>query len=342
MVEGGSLQNCRLMAHTGSNPVRRLQQEYVSVEITFLGTGSGAPSRIRNVSATAFQLTERGELWLVDCGEGTQHQVLRAPQVRLSQLSRIFLTHLHGDHLFGLIGLLASRALSQGGQSPVTVYGPEGVGDYIRISCRASRLRFGFPVEVKALQPGLVYEDSEYIVTCAPVRHRIEAYAYRFEEKPRQGRFDVEAARAMGVPEGPLFGQLKAGKTITLPDGREISGAGLVGPDRPGRSVVFSGDTTYAPELVQLAEGADLLVHEATYAGADRELADRAAHATAVVAANVAREADVNTLYLTHFSPRYESEEGLRLSDLLDEARALFPDTHLAHDLLRVPVPRRG
>ena len=311
------------------------------MEITFLGTGSGAPSRIRNVSATAFQLTERGELWLVDCGEGTQHQVLRAPQVRLSQLSRVFITHLHGDHLFGLVGLLASRALSQGGEAPVTLYGPEGLADYVRVSCRVSRLRFGFPVDVKIVQPGVVFEDDEYSVTCAPVRHRIEAYAYRFDEKPRQGRFDVEAARALGVPAGPLFGQLKAGHTVTLPDGRQISGAGLVGPDRPGRAVVFSGDTTYAPELTALAQNADVLVHEATYADADRALADRASHATSAIAATVAQEAGVGTLYLTHFSPRYESEEGLRLTDLLEEARSIFPNTHLAHDLLRVPVPRR-
>lgn len=311
------------------------------MELTFLGTGSGAPSRVRNVSATAFQITDRGELWLIDCGEGTQHQVLRAPQVKLSQLSRIFLTHLHGDHLFGLIGLLASRALAQGGESPVTLYGPEGLADYVRISCRAARMRFGFPVEVQRLQPGVLFEDAEFVVTCAPVRHRVEAYAFRIEEKPRQGRFDVEKARALGVPEGPLFGQLKAGKSVTLPDGRTISPEGLVGPERPGRKVVFSGDTTFAPELVGLAEGADVLVHESTYAGADRDLADRASHATASIAATVARDAGVETLYLTHFSPRYESEEGLRLADLLEEARAIFPNTHLAHDFLRVPVARR-
>lgn len=311
------------------------------MEITFLGTGSGAPSRARNVSATALQLTDRGELWMVDCGEGTQHQVLRAPQVRLSQLTRVFFTHLHGDHLFGIMGLLASRALAQGGQTPVTLYGPEPLGGYVRTSMRATGMRGGFPIETVVIRPGVVYEDDEITVTCASVRHRVEAYAYSVEEKPRAGRFDAQAALTLGVPNGPLFGRLKAGETVTLPDGRVVAPDGLVGPPRAGRKIVFSGDTGLAPELVTLAEGADLLIHESTYAEADRVLADRAAHSTATIAATVARDARAHALYLTHFSPRYESEQNLRLTDLLDEARALFPETHLAHDLLRVPVARR-
>lgn len=311
------------------------------MDITFLGTGSGAPTRSRNVSSIALQRTEHAELWLLDCGEGTQQQILRAAQVRLSQLSRIFITHLHGDHLFGLIGLLATRALAQGGESPVTLYGPAPLADYVRASLRASGMRFGFPVEIEVSQPGVLYEDDEITVTAAPVRHRIEAYAYAIEEKPRPGRFHVEEARARGVPNGPLFGKLKAGETVTLPDGRIISPEGLTGPARPGRKIAFSGDTIYSPELVTLAAGADLLIHEATYAEADRALADRAAHSTATSAATVARESGVERLFLTHFSPRYESVEGLRLEDLLEEARAVFPETYLAQDLLRVPVPRR-
>ncbi|MDX1934367.1 MAG: ribonuclease Z [Capsulimonadales bacterium] len=311
------------------------------MEITFLGTGSGAPSRTRNVSGIALVLTERGELWLFDCGEGTQHQILRAPQVRLSQLTRLFITHLHGDHLFGVLGLLATRALAQGGTSPVTLYGPEGLGDYVRVSLRASGMRFGFPVEMKTVRPGIVFEDDEYLVRAAPVRHRIEAYAYAVVEKPRSGRFDVAAARARGVPDGPLFGRLKAGQTVTLPDGSVVSPDGLIGPARPGRKIVLSGDTMYCRELVEMAHRADILIHEATYAEADRALADRAAHSTAEGAASVAREAEVSALYLTHFSPRYESVEGLRLEDLLQEAQRVFPASHLAFDLLRVPIPRR-
>lgn len=319
------------------------------MEFTFLGTGAGSPTRQRNVSALALSLPERGEWWMVDCGEGTQHQILRASHLRLSQLTRIFITHLHGDHFFGLLGLLASRALAQGGASLVTVYGPAGLDNWVRASLRTGQMRFGFPVEIVPVIPGVLFEDDEIIASCAPVRHRIEAYAYAISEKPRPGRFDAEAARALGVPFGPLFGQLKAGQTVTLPDGRVISPDGLTGPMRAGRKVVVSGDTGYAPELVALAQNADVLVHEATYANGERALADRAAHSTSGIAAQVAREAHVRRLILTHFSARYsaqsrfdagDGENGLPIADLINEAREGFPETEAANDFLRVPVPR--
>ncbi|HVK05658.1 MAG TPA: ribonuclease Z [Armatimonadaceae bacterium] len=310
--------------------------------ITFLGTGSGAPSRARNVSATALHLPERGEMFLIDCGEGTQHQVLRAAHVRLSQLTRVFITHLHGDHVFGLVGLLASRSLAQGGTSPVTLYGPAALEAYVRGVLATTGTQLGYPVHFHAARPGLIYEDGQVIVRCAPVRHRCEAYAYAVEEKPQAGRFDVERARALGIPEGPIYGRLKAGETVTLPDdGRVIDGNSLVGPPRPGRKVAFSGDTLFTPEMVELARGADLLVHESTYSEADRPLADRAAHSTSAGAAQVARRAGVQRLVLTHFSPRYDAEPG-GIDGLLDEARAVFPNTDLAHDFLRVEVPRRA
>jgi ribonuclease Z len=312
------------------------------VELTFLGTGSGAPSRGRNVSGCALHLPQRGEWWLIDCGEGTQHQILRAPQVRLSQLTRIFLTHLHGDHCFGLPGLLASRALAQGGVGPVALYGPEPLEGWLKATLRASGMRFGFPVSFHITQPGKVFEDDGFEVHAAPVRHRIEAWAYAFLEKDQPGRFDIDAARALQIPEGPLYGRLKRGETISLEDGRTIDGASLVGPTRPGRKIVFSGDTGPSTELVQLAQGADLLVHEATYAEIDRPLADRAAHATSGIAATCARDAGARALALTHFSSRYEGgESDTNLETLLAEAQAIFPETRLAHDYLRLSVARQ-
>lgn len=326
----------------GTTPGRGSCDTIAAVEVTFLGTGSGAPSRARNVSATALHLPQRGEWWLIDCGEGTQQQILRASHIRLSQLTRIFLTHLHGDHLFGLPGLLASRALAQGGVGPVTIYGPEGVEAWLKATLRAAGMRFGFPVSFVTVKPGEICSEGEFTVTAAPVRHRIEAYAYAIREAEQAGRFDVEAAATLGIPAGPLYGKLKAGQSITLADGRVIEGASLVGPTRPGRCVVFSGDTGPAPELVPLARAADLLIHEATYSEQDRDLADRAAHATATLAAHVAREAGVLSLVLTHFSARYEGGESeVNLETLLDEARAIFPETRLAHDFLRISVPRR-
>ncbi len=293
------------------------------------------------MSACGVHLPQRGEWWLVDCGEGTQHQILRAPQVRLSQLTRIFLTHLHGDHCFGLPGLLASRALAQGGVGPVALYGPEPLEAYLKATLRASGMRFGFPVTFHIVQPGKIFEDDGFEVFAAPVKHRIEAWAYAFVEKDQPGRFDVDAARALGIPEGPLYGKLKRGETVALEDGRTLEGATLVGPMRPGRKVVFSGDTGPCAELVTLAQDADLLVHEATYAEADRPLADRAAHATSAIAAACARDARVKSLVLTHFSSRYEGGESeINLDSLLAEAQALFPETRLAHDFLRLAIPR--
>ncbi len=311
------------------------------MKITFLGTSSGAPSRTRNVSSIALQLPERGAFYLFDCGEGTQHQMLRSP-LRPSQLERIFITHLHGDHIFGLIGLLASRSLATGGVSPVTLYGPEGLDEYVRCSLHVSRTHLGYPLEVRTVAaPGIVYEDEALSVVCAPMRHGIEAYGYAVIEKEQTGRFDVEKAQALGVPAGPLYGRLKNGETITLPDGRTVDGTTLIGPPRPGRKIVFTGDTTYTPSAVELALNADVLIHEATYSENDLPLAERAQHSTTGMAARVAHEADAKTLILTHISPRYEGGEGQTTDDLLREAQTIFPNTLLAHDFFTYEVQKR-
>lgn len=311
------------------------------MQITFLGTGSGAPTRARNVSGVALFLPERGELLLFDCGEGTQHQCLRASQVRLSQLTRVFISHLHGDHVFGLVGLLASRALAQGGTSPVALYGPPALESYVRGCLQSTGTHFGFPISFHAVRPGVIFEDAQIVVECTVVRHRCDAFAYAVQEKSQAGRFDAEQAKALGIPAGPIYGRLKAGETVTLPDGRTINGASLVGPPRSGRRVVYSGDSAFCAEMVKLAANADLLIHEATFAESERTLADRASHSTASDAAKVAEAARVRQLILTHISPRYDAESGVGLETLLGEARTVFPETEIAHDFLRVEVPRR-
>ncbi|MBC8142285.1 MAG: ribonuclease Z [Armatimonadetes bacterium] len=311
------------------------------MQLTFLGTGGGAPTRSRNVAAIALTLPERGELYLLDCGEGTQQQCLRAPSVRLSQLSRVFITHLHGDHVFGLVGLLASRALAQGGTSPVALYGPAALEPYVRGILQSTGTYFGYPVTYHTVRPGVVFEDAQIVVECASVRHRCDAYAYAVQEKPQAGRFDVDAAKALNIPSGPVYGRLKRGETVTLGDGRVIDGRSLVGADRPGRRIVYSGDTAYCAEMVTLARDADLLVHESTFAESERDLAGRAHHSTASDAANVAKEAGVRQLVLTHVSPRYDADGGVGLDTLLSEARTVFADTEVAYDFLRIEVPRR-
>ncbi|MCW3100488.1 MAG: RNAse [Chthonomonadaceae bacterium] len=310
------------------------------MKITFLGTSSGTPSRSRNVSAIGLQLVQQGKLWLFDCGEGTQHQVLRSP-LRLSQLDRIFITHMHGDHLYGLPGLLASRSLSAGASTPVTIYGPNGLNEFLRVVFDRSQTRPGYPVRVEVLRPGTVYEDNAFEVVCASMAHRIESYGFAVIEKTQTGHFDVEQATALGIPPGPVFGQLKRGETVVLPDGRTIDGKTLVGPPLLGRKVVYAGDTGETSRAAELARGADLLIHEATYLSADAELAVRGAHSTAAIAATVAKEAGVETLILTHISPRYDTDAGSRLPELLAEAQAIFPNTYLARDFWSFDVPRR-
>lgn len=314
------------------------------MNLTFLGTSAGTPSRTRSVSAVALQLPERGEWWLFDCGEATQHQILRCSHLRLSQLSRIFITHLHGDHLYGLPGLLASRGLgggAGGSAPPLALYGPPGVEEFVRVALGVGGGRVDAAVTI-VTEPKELLVTGGFTVACAKLRHRVPCWGYAVTEEDQPGRFDVETARALGVAPGPLFGRLKAGETITLADGRTVRGADLSGPTRRGRKVVVCGDTIATPTAVELARDADLLVHEATYLQADLSLAERALHSTSTMAAQVARAANVGRLALTHVSPRYEGDGSGRLLSLLAEARAVFPETLLAHDLLQVSVPRRA
>jgi ribonuclease Z len=309
------------------------------LEITFLGTSAGVPTRSRNVSCVALRLPQRGEVWLFDCGEGTQHQLLRS-DLKLSQVTRIFITHLHGDHLFGLVGLLATAGMA-GHASRIDIYGPRGLDDYVRDITRSTGTHFSYPAEVHIIETGVVFEDEEFNVSCGPLKHRIETYGYRVTERDRAGAFDVERARSLGIPSGPLYGRLKRGERVTLVDGREIDGRDFCGPTIKGRRVVYCTDTIYCRTAVELARDADLLIHESTYADADEDLAQRSLHSTAGMAARVALEAEAKHLVITHLSPRYAVGNALGPDDLLGEARAVFPNTELAHDFLTIEVARR-
>lgn len=310
------------------------------LKLTFLGTGAGSPSTTRNVSAVALNWVQSGALWLFDAGEGTQQQVLRAP-VRLSQLEQIYVTHLHGDHVFGLPGLLASRSSAQDLETPVTIFGPPGLEEWLRVTLRLTATGLRFPLYFETITEGLIFEDDTRTVHCRRLAHRIPSYGYRVSEKPKPGTFDVNAARALGIAPGPVYGQLKAGGTVTLADGCVVSGAELVGPERPGRILCLCGDTAPTAATVELAAGADLLVHEATFLTEQVDRAVISGHSTAADAARMAREAGVGTLILTHISPRYESDGASRLPELLAEAQAVFPSTLLAHDFWEYGVSNR-
>jgi ribonuclease Z len=311
------------------------------VQVTFLGTSSGVPTRARNVSAVALRLPQRSELWLFDCGEGTQHQFLRS-DLRVSQLRRIFVTHMHGDHVFGLPGLLASLGLA-GTCSGIDLYGPDPLRDYLEGVLRTSSTRIGYPlrshrVKEAARSGSLLLDDGDISVRCTPLTHRVPAYAYRVDQKPRPGRFDVEKARALGIPPGPIYAELKAGRSVSLDDGRIINGASLCGPERPGCSVVYCTDTVFSEAAVELAAGADLLIHESTFAHAEAEMAVARQHSTSTMAAQTALAAGVKQLMLTHLSPRYMPGNPVTPDDLLAEARAIFPATELARDFLSVEL----
>ena len=315
------------------------------MQVTFLGTSSGVPTRARNVSAVALRLPQRSEMWLFDCGEGTQHQFLRS-DLRLSQLRRVFITHMHGDHVFGLPGLLASLGLSGSCNAGVDLYGPDPLDAFLKGALNNSSTRIGYPLQVHrvrqaAEQGSVLFEDDDLTVRCTPLTHRVPAYAYRVEQKPLAGRFDIARAKKLQIPPGPVYAQLKRGETVTLEDGRVIDGTSLCGPERPGVSVVYCTDTVFSEAAVELARGADLLIHESTFAHAEAEMAFQKQHSTSTMAAQAAAEAGVGQLVLTHLSPRYVAGNPVTPDDLLREAQAIFPNTTLARDFLCLDVKPR-
>ena len=309
--------------------------------MTFLGTSSGVPTRTRNVSAVALRIPQRSELWLFDCGEGTQHQFLRS-RLRLSQLRRIFITHMHGDHVYGMPGLLASLGLA-GNSSGLDLYGPDPLENYLNGVLRCSSSRIGYPMKVNrvrqcAEESQILLEDSDLIVRCTPLDHRIPAYAYRVEEKIKSGTFNINKARELNIPPGPIYADLKRGEEVELEDGRIFDGKDFCGPEKPGKSFVYCTDTVFSENAVRIAKGADLLIHEATYSHLDADLAYQRGHSTSTMAAQTAVEAGVKKLVLTHLSPRYAPGNKINQQDLLNEAKSIFPNTILAKDFLELDI----
>lgn len=305
------------------------------LRLTFLGTGAACPTLDRNVTSLA--LTREGETMLFDCGEGTQRQMMRYG-VGFG-FREIFFTHFHSDHLLGVIGLLRTLGLlNVVGESDradgLTLYGPRGARRILTHALEVGIERVKFPVEVVELKPGDVVKRKDYDLVTFPTEHRADTVGYALVEHLRRGRFDPEKARAMGIPEGPLWGRIHKGESVSLPDGRTVSPSELVGAARPGRRVVISGDTRPCEGLRQAAREADLLVHEATFSHEDLARAKETGHSTAREAAELARGAGVKRLLLTHISPRYSREA----PELLAEARAFFPACEVARDGMEVEV----
>ncbi len=305
------------------------------MRVTILGTSSATPTFKRALSGT---LVEReGESFLFDCGEGTQYQLMRAG-VRRGRLGTILITHLHGDHYYGLPGLLSSLGLNQR-ESSIRIIGPQGIRRFVDFVLNfPKRFALPFPVECHELPPGfegVVHETDEIRIVSAPLEHRLPTHGYRFEEKPRPGAFDAEKADALGIPFGPERGRLIRGETITLADGRQIGPQDIVGPPRPGRSFAYCTDTTLCLGAKRLAQDVDLLVHESTYGEEFWQLADERKHATIRQAAVLARAARARTFVATHFSTRYDRE---KIRELEDEGRAIVSDLIMASDLMSVEI----
>jgi ribonuclease Z len=300
------------------------------LSLTFLGTGASIPTIDRNVAGLAVQ--REGETILFDCGEGNQRQMMRYG-VGFS-FREIFFTHYHADHLLGVTGLLRTLGL-QDRSIPVMLYGPKGAQKVLGAAISLGIERNKFPVEIREIKPGDRLARDEYDIVVFETEHRADTVGYALVEHPRLGRFNPERARELGIPEGPLWGQLHKGKTVALADGRTVRPADLVGAPRPGRVLVYTGDTRPHLSVIEAARGADLLVHEATFGGDELDRAKETGHSTAAEAARVALEAGARRLVLTHISSRYNRDA----SELLAEAKAVFPETVIARDGMTLDVP---
>ncbi len=299
------------------------------MQIVFLGTSGSWPTPKRNVSAVA---VKRGpEIVLFDCGEGTQRQFMLS-RLSFMQVSRVFLSHFHGDHFLGLPGMIQSMSMN-GREVPLEVYGPRGVERLVSELLSLGYFTPGFAVRAKELPPGGEVDCGEYTVKAFEAVHTVPCNTYALEEEPRPGRFSVDRAEALGVPSGPLYSRLQEGETIRVGD-RTVRPEDVLGPPRRGRKIVYTGDTMPHEALVEIAHHADVLIHDATSDAALEEKANRYGHSSSRQAATIANEAGVGLLVLTHVSPRYEDP-----ATILEDAKKVFENVRVAEDFMEIEVP---
>ncbi|MCQ6560166.1 ribonuclease Z [Paenibacillus mendelii] len=308
------------------------------MHIQFLGTSAGRPTKSRNVTSAAFVHSEPASgFWLFDAGEGTQQQMF-GTKLKLNKLEKIFVTHLHGDHIYGLPGLLSSRSYFDGA-GPLVMYGPPGLRAFIDGVFMHSGTYLEYELTVTEIGPGVIMDDGHYRVTADELVHRLPSFGYRIEESAQSGQLDLEQLARRGVEPGPAYGKLKRGEDIILPSGELVRSAEVVGPPVPGRIVTILGDTCPCENGIALARNADLLVHEATFESGMEEKATAYGHSTVRQAAQIAADAGAKQLALTHFSSRYDDEA---ITELIAEGQKLFPNIVAAYDYMELPVPRQS
>jgi len=293
------------------------------MEFYFLGTGAGMPSKKRNVSSLA--VIHPKMTWLFDCGEATQHQILHSP-VRPRKVSAIFITHLHGDHIFGLPGFISTRSALEG-TTKLTVYGPKGLKRWLETTFEVTGTRLRFHLEIIEIEDGMSFEQEGFTVHVKALEHRFPAFGYRVEAKEEKGALQVERLKEIGIPSGPLYRDIKEKEEFEW-EGAVYKSSDFLGPAKTGKIFTVLGDTVPCDAGIELARGADVLVHEATFSDEEELHAYRFGHATARQAALVAKEAGVSHLLLNHVSARYVDREDV----LLTEAREVFESTNLMAD----------
>ncbi len=302
------------------------------LRVTFLGTAGALPTTERNPSAIL--INRKGELILFDCGEGTQQQMMRA-KTGMMNLTSIFLTHFHADHVLGIPGLLQTMNF-QGRTQPLEIFGPKYAKEFVELLSKLGFNAVAFEVKVSELKHGDVLDRGEYWIEAVKTEHSIPSLGYVLREKPRQGKFNREKAIELGIPPGPLFGRLQRGETVNI-KGKVIKPEEVIGPPRPGRVVVYSGDTRPCEAILNASQDADLLIHDGTLTSNMQEWAIETKHSTALEAAELARKAGVKQLVLTHISSRYSADT----APLIEEARKVFNNSLVAKDLLEIEIPYR-
>ncbi|PSP76713.1 ribonuclease Z [Halobacteriales archaeon QS_3_64_16] len=304
----------------------------MTLRVTFLGTSGAIPTAQRNPSAIA--VNREGERLLFDAGEGTQRQMMRFG-TGLS-ISQVFLTHCHGDHILGLPGLCQTLDFNER-EAPIAIHTPRGTRSVIEGLIGATGTRPSFPVRVNEVGPGdIAFDGEDFSIRAFSTEHRTRSVGYALTEDDRKGRFDRERAEELGIPVGPKFSRLHAGEPVEAEDGTVVQPHQVVGPPRPGRTVVYTGDTRPTEDAIEATADADLLIHDATFAADHRERARSTAHSTAAEAASVARQAGAKRLALTHISSRYAGDP----SPLAREARESFDgEAFVADDGSEIEVP---